>query len=247
MFHKLKTIIIILGILLKNIFHLPKILYFNFHYLPFKQAIKLPIFVYNVKLRNCTGKLKIESDNISFRMIEIGRDISKTYPDTGVIWDHKGTIVFKGTCKIGISSTVMVGEQGYLEFGDNFMNTTSAKIIAFHYVKFHNNIRLGWDAIVMDTAHHVLKNLKGEFTGKGYGPIIIGENNWISTRSMIMAGAKTPDYCIIAANSYLNKDFSTKESKILLAGSPVTIKAKGIWRDFKDDSISNYETYKDVF
>lgn len=34
-------------------------LYFNFHYLPFGQAIKLPIFLYKPRLLRCDGKITI--------------------------------------------------------------------------------------------------------------------------------------------------------------------------------------------
>ena len=35
-------------------------IYFNFHYLPIKQAIKLPIILYKPKLLSCKGKIIIK-------------------------------------------------------------------------------------------------------------------------------------------------------------------------------------------
>ena len=55
-----------------RIISLPKTIYFNFKYLPVRQAIKLPIFVsYNTFLGKTKGNIKINSC-ITTSMINIG-------------------------------------------------------------------------------------------------------------------------------------------------------------------------------
>lgn len=41
-------------------------LYFNFHYLPFKQAIKLPILLYKPDLLSTKGKIILDCNDIKF-------------------------------------------------------------------------------------------------------------------------------------------------------------------------------------
>lgn len=48
--------------LFRILYSLPKTLYFNFHYLPFKQAIHLPILLYKPNLVKCSGKISIITD-----------------------------------------------------------------------------------------------------------------------------------------------------------------------------------------
>lgn len=46
-------------LLFKALCHLPKAIYFNFHYLPFHQAIKMPIlFLSKVKLAHTQGTVQ---------------------------------------------------------------------------------------------------------------------------------------------------------------------------------------------
>lgn len=47
-------------------------IYFNFKYLPPTVAIKLPIYLHNVKFDDMRGSIRIESDNIRRGMITIG-------------------------------------------------------------------------------------------------------------------------------------------------------------------------------
>ena len=49
-----------------------KTIYFNFHYLPFKQAIKLPIILRHVRFKSLKGKVIIDSDHIYTNMIKFG-------------------------------------------------------------------------------------------------------------------------------------------------------------------------------
>ena len=52
-----------------------KSIYFNFHYLPFEQAVKLPILLYKPHFIKLKGNVIIESDKVSFGMIKMGISI----------------------------------------------------------------------------------------------------------------------------------------------------------------------------
>lgn len=216
-------------------------LYFNFHYLPFKQAIKIPIFLYKPTLLKCKGSVEIKSNSIKTGMIQLGVLSVSLYPNTGIIWEnHGGKVIFRGKCMIGNASAVSIGKSGCVDFGNDFKNTANMKLTSYHFISFAENVRLAWEVIVMDTSFHRLKDMNGQFKNKGYASISIGKNNWILTKCMLLPGTKTPDYCIFGAGSILNKDYSKYPTHILLAGNPLEIKAKGIWRDVEDDIIDYY-------
>lgn len=217
---------------------IPYTIYFNFHYLPFRQACKLPIFLYKPDLQKIKGKVVLDVSVVKTGMIRMGFRSVSLYPNTGIMWEnHGGTVVFNGKCRIGNDTAISIGADGNIAFGDNFLVTANMKLTSYCSVIFGNNVRLAWEVIIMDTSFHKLKDLEGKSKGKTLAPIIIGNNNWIPTRCMVMKGTKTPDFCIFGAGSFLNKDYSNYPSHILLAGSPLEIKAKGIWRDTSDDSI----------
>lgn len=55
----------------KTILYGLHILYFNFKYLPFRQALKIPILLYKPHFMGLSGKINIEGP-ISFGMISLG-------------------------------------------------------------------------------------------------------------------------------------------------------------------------------
>ena len=91
-------------------------IYFNFHYLPIKQAIRLPIILYKPELLSLKGKIIIESNDIHFGMIRLGFRNVGIYPNTGITYENRvGTIIFKGKCFIGNSSAISIEKKAELE------------------------------------------------------------------------------------------------------------------------------------
>ena len=72
--------------LLRSIF---TTIWFNFHYLPFKQAIKLPILLYKPKIIASKGSIIIKGEIKPF-MIKLGIPQIFIYPNTGVMFENWG-------------------------------------------------------------------------------------------------------------------------------------------------------------
>lgn len=220
------------------ILSLPFTVFFNFYYLPFRQAIKLPIILYRPKFFGLSGKIRIESGKVRFGMIHLGRWNTIVLQRKGFWYQNEGgTIIFRGDCQIGAGSVLKVGKSAILDIGNDVTNSVALNIDCQYKIVIKGPARFGWNVIIMDSAMHRTKFMDGTFTGKGYKEIEIGKNNWITTQCIIQAGTKTPDYCIAATNSLLNKDYSEEDTHILIAGSPAKVKKKGVWRDFSDCSI----------
>lgn len=216
------------------ILSLPVTVVFNFYYLPVKQAIKLPILLYRPTLWGWSGKVKIKSEKIHFGMIHLGRRDSALFNKKGVCLNNKGTIVFRGNASFGAGTVMQVGENAILDIGEKIANAIGLQIDCRYKIRILDNTSFGWNVILMDSAMHRTKYRDGGYTGRGYGEIIIGKNNWITTNCIVQAGAKTPDYCICATGALLNKDYSSEESYCLMAGCPAKVKKVGIWRDMSD-------------
>ena len=221
---------------IKHPLSLPKTIWFNFHYLPFRQAIHVPIFCYNVRLRKAKGQVAIESENIRTGMIQLGMDIVGIYPNNGITWENSGNIVFRGSTKIGNCCSICIGKNGTLDLGNNFITNAATKIVCVYSIRIAENARIGWETLLMDTSFHRIKGFDGKLKGNGYGEIVLGKNNWLGTKCTVFPGAKTPDYCVIGAGSFLNKDINDWPTHIMIAGNPVQIKVKDVWRDVEDDN-----------
>ena len=181
-----------------------KTIYFNFRYLPFRQAIKIPIMVSKkVYLLHAGGQVKFDCP-IRTGMIQIG------YGDIGIfdkkvsrnIWDVAGTVVFKGTADIGHGSKVCVLIGGTLILGSNFTITAESAIVSTNNIKFGNDCLLSWDILIMDSDCHRIKDSSGNLLNPS-APIIIGHKVWIGCRCLILKGTTIPDNSVVGANSFI--------------------------------------------
>ncbi|MDR1848072.1 MAG: hypothetical protein LBR17_08185 [Bacteroidales bacterium] len=222
--------------------YLHKILWFNFHYLPFKQAIKLPILLYKPKLIRCKGKITLKGE-IRFGMIHLGFFIVPNFPNRGIVWNVRGNVVFDTYCIVGNDSVFDVGEKGTLTFGENFVTSASVKINCYKEITFGHHVGLSWGCSFLDTDFHQSKviNADGSISvSKGYAPIRIGNYNWIAMNTTTMKGTITPDYCIVGANSTLLKDYSNLPQRCFIVGNPAVLKKENIYVELQNDEM-NYE------
>jgi len=204
-------------------FNLLKTLSVNFKFLPFNQAIHLPIFVYGkVHIFGHSGKIIID-DRIRTGMIHLGMNTDRFSASKGSAFINiAGTLIFKGTALFSIDYTLNI-------FGE----CTIGKYSAFgNGVKFFcgNKIYLGKccritvESQVFDTNFHYMRNIE---TGRVYlrdGMVEIGDYCWIGNRTTITKGTRLPDFSIVASNSLVNKCFISSEEKYpFFAGAPAKI------------------------
>lgn len=213
-------------------------IYFNFHYLPFSQAIKLPILLYKPHLFRCKGQVKIISDNIKPGMIKLGIYGVTIYPNNGIMFQNNGGVItFRGRCCIGNNSYISVGKNGVLDFGGQFNATASLKIVAYHKITFGDDVLVGWENMFVDNDGHQITTVnKDIIIPKPYGAVHIGKGCWFAYGSYVMKNTKLPDYCIVAAKSMLNKNYDIPQYS-LLAGIPATVKKSGVYLDKRYDII----------
>lgn len=221
-------------------------IYFNFHYLPWKQAVKLPILLYKPRLLKCKGKVYIESEHIYMGMVILGKNTVSIYPNTGVTWECDGEVVFEGSGYMGNASSVSVSATGHVRFGSGFYASTSLKLVSYCGVRFGQDVHVGWDCMVMDTDFHKMVSCKDGKPGKGYGKVEIGRQNWLGMKCCVLKNTRTPDYCTVSASSLLNRSYlDIPPYSVIGHDVKVVLKKEGYYRDFQHDEI-NYEQADDA-
>lgn len=204
-------------------------LYINFHYLPFSQAIKLPILLYKPTYSKLKGKIVIHG-RISFGMIRMGFPTVSIYPNSGINLEIKGgTLVFMGVCHIGNGSAISVSENGILEIGDFFSATTTFKCACHYHIKIEDYVLCGWETMIVDTDFHKLCVSTG-IKHCPYEFVKIGHNSWLGMKTVILKGTQIPPYTVVGAHSVCNKVYSIPE-KTLIVGQPAVLKKTGIYLD----------------
>lgn len=93
------------------------------------------------------------------------------------------------------------------------------------------HLRAAWEVIIMDTDLH---NIINKRTGERYkinGNIVIGHNNWLTTRCMILKDTKTPNYCILSAGTTLRGDIESLEYTIIGDRSSLKVYKQEVYLD----------------
>ncbi len=218
-------------------------IYFNFHYLPFSQALRLPILLYKPKLLKLKGNIKLgggaceEGGKVRFGMVRLGFPVVSLYPSSGIMYEsHSGTVIFHGTCSIGNNSAISVGAKATVEFGDCFSATTTLRLTSYDSVTFGDRVSLGWDILVMDTDFHKLTKLSGGYS-RGHAPVRIGSDNWFGNGCTVMKRTTTPDYCVISAGTVLSGPVNAPEYSVVGSKNEIVVKATGVWWNCEDDKI----------
>jgi acetyltransferase-like isoleucine patch superfamily enzyme len=210
-------------------------IYFNFHYLPIKQAFKLPILLYKPELVKLKGKIIIDNPIVKTGMIQFGRRIVSVFPNSGIMWENNGgTVEFKGRCIIGNNSNISIGEKGHIIFNDDFLASSSIKLISYQRIEFGIKTRVGWNALFMDTNFHPLVDMKSGKVGTASGIITIGDFCWFGNGCTIMHSVNTPSRCIFGVGSILTRGVKL-ESYCLHGGNPLTVLKRDIMRDYNND------------
>tara|TARA_R110000850_G_scaffold80947_2_gene174030 strand:- start:21831 stop:22502 length:672 start_codon:yes stop_codon:yes gene_type:complete len=199
-----------------------KTIWFNFKYLPFKQAIYFPIILSkNVYIKKMTGSIvfdcPIKYNLVSFGFGEVGIFDEKKARS---IWQVSGKVIFKGKTLLGHGTKISVEKKGELIFGSNFKVTAESSFVAHNKIEFGQNCLLSWDILIMDTDSHSVVDSNGNI-GESTKPIYIGNHVWIGCRATILKGSFVSDNCIIGASSVLNSKYEV--SNAIYAGSPAKL------------------------
>lgn len=212
-----------------------KSIYFNFHYLPFKQAIKLPIIVHKMSYVSMKGKVILDCDKIRYGMIHLGKYRCKVFPNDGLTWDNRGgTVIFKGKARLGNHCFATIGKKTTVEFGDDFVCNAGLKLVSFFGMSFGQSTCFGWDCLIMDTNMHPLYDMEKQRFKKASGPIEIGDYNWFGTRCRIMHSVKTPERCIFGMNTTVTRG-ATMESYCVMGGDPVRVLSRNVMKIIGQD------------
>ena len=214
-------------------------LWFNIKYLPFKQAIKLPILLYKPTFLALKGSVVIDSDDIRFGMIKLGMFTSAVYPNSGITIKNEGCLTFKGSCHIGNDTYIICGKQGKIVFGDDFRITGGTKMVSNCGMTFGKHTRFGWGGVAIDSNFHPLYDMEKKKFKKAFGPLNIGDNNWFGMNCLIMPGVTTPDYCIFGARTIVTRG-GQYEPYCVHGGSPVRVLSRNVMRIIGKDTIKDY-------
>lgn len=215
---------------LESIFiYLPYRVFFNFYYLPFKQAIKFPIsFAVKPKFIRLSGNIRIEG-KLERGMIILGANLSALQTRSIFLWHNEGTIVFKGKCKISHHSLISCRKDAIIEFGNDGSFNFGLRIISQEKIVFGDKVRVSWDCTFIDTDFHPIIDMSTNKAISQTSSIIVDYGSWIGHNSIISKGARIPENSIVASGSVVKSKFKKKNT--VIGGNPAIVLDDGYVRD----------------
>ena len=209
---------------IKFVYCLPKSIYFNFYYLPFRQAIKFPIWVHgSVKIENMGERKALEIHSLKRGSIRLGLERgSFAIRNKNCWWNiSKGAkVIFKGNADLSRGFNFEVAKNAYVEFGNNFSCNVNVIITSAKQIVFGDNCLIGWNVSFLDGDGHKILDRKTKKIINEKKDIKIGNDVWIGACSTILKGSSIENNSIIAYGSIVTKKFN-EEGCIILNNSIV--------------------------
>lgn len=151
-----------------------------------------------------------------------------THPDVTFI-SIQGKLVLSGTKQsIGNGARIVIFPNAELILGDHVYVNNLAKIVTRDKIEIQDYVSISWECQILDANFHYMLHEQG-FVSRDSKGISIGKHCWIGNRSTLGPGTKLADWCIVASNSLLNKDFSPNE-RCLVSGCPAKVVKEGVRR-----------------
>ena len=204
------------------IISLPITIYVNFRCLPFKTALKLPIFVgYKTHIDKLSRNIRFGCVPTTF-MVRIGwggtegRELGKK---NYLLLNENASIQFNGRCTMS-SGVSLILDLGTLEIGKNFFCNKNCTISCNDRITIGDNVLFGWNVEVLDSDNHKVIH-KNQKSVCDRGSIRVGNHVWVAAFSHILKNSVIPDGSIVAYHSLVTKKFEGE--KLLLGGCPAKV------------------------
>lgn len=208
--------------ILSLIISLPITVYVNFRCLPFKTALKLPIFVgHKTRIGKLSRIITFGCKPTTF-MVRIGWGGTESR-DEGrknyLFLNGNASLKFNGRCTIS-SGASLVLDLGSLEIGDNFFCNKNCAISCNYRITIGDNALFGWNVELLDSDNHRLIH-KNNQKISDCGEIKIGNCVWVAAFTHILKNSAIPGGSVVAYRSLVTKRFDGE--KLLIGGSPARV------------------------
>lgn len=201
---------------------LPMTLYVNFRCLPFRTALKLPLFVgYRTRIDQLSKNITFGCEPSTF-MVRIGWG-GTAGRETGkrnyLHLNENASIQFNGRCTMS-SGVSLILDLGKLEIGENFYCNKNCTISCNDHIVIGDGVLFGWNVELLDSDNHqVIHPHKPPTPGRG--PIKIGDHVWVAAFSHVLKNSTIPDGSIVSYHSVVTGRFAGE--KLLLGGCPAKV------------------------
>lgn len=206
----------------------PKSLLFCLRYLPFRQALRVPILVSKLKVGELhRGDIVFTSEPRRARVVLGFTGTERRDNRAAYLSIHKGGKLVLGDHVTIARGTAIVIDGARMQIGNNFFCNDDCFFTCDRDITIGDNNLYGW-RVEMNTTdgHDIIENGVKKERSK---PISIGNHVWICADSHIGKGVVIADDCVVAQRSLVIKQHTNPHT--LIGGMPAkNIKSGIAWR-----------------
>ena len=210
-----------------NVFNFVKTVFFNFRYLPFKQAIHLPIQV-TLNLRNIQlkrGQIVLKKYWRKCVRIDCGGCLGLQEFSGGIYMSPNSKLIFHGSAKLGKGTVLRCDENAIIEIGEGFFCNKNCFFRCNDKIVFGDRCIVGWNVQINTTNGHRIWTEDKE--SKDSGPVFIGNHVWITSNVIITKNVTVSEDSVVAQGAVLTSIF--KKKHVLIGGVPAKIIKENIY------------------
>ena len=199
-----------------HIFNLLKSLYFNFRYLPFRQAIYMPVWITaNFKVRGLRRGMLVLHQPYR-KSVFLGDCGSPGLQEMkgGLFFSAHSRLILHGFTVVAQGSVLRLDEDATIEIGRNFYCNKNCFFRSSSKITFGEECLLGWNVQINTSDGHVVSH--DGVRKPSELPVAIGNHVWLTANTIVTKGVSVAVGCIIAQGAVVTK--SVDEPNILSGG-----------------------------
>lgn len=197
-------------------------LLFCLRYLPFRQAIHIPVLIHpSVRIENLhRGTINFVGE-IKSSMLVLGfpGTVGQSNCKTLLFIEHGGRLIVSENVQMARGTRIIIGSQGVMQIGKHFWCNGDCFFNCTTKISIGDDNMYGWNISFNTTdGHHVYEN---GIQKPMEGDIVIGNHVWIASYCHVSKNTYVANDCVVAQNSLVGKRFDTP--KCLIGGMPAKI------------------------
>jgi acetyltransferase-like isoleucine patch superfamily enzyme len=139
---------------------------------------------------------------------------------------ENATFSIQGTVQVHRGTRVFVHDGGHLEIGTRSYINDCSTVTCFEHIQIGSGCSISWHTNILDTNVHELI-VQGRPRPRSK-PVVIGNEVWIGTGAMVLAGTTIGDRAVVAAGSVVTSDVP---SGVVVGGNPARVISEHVtWR-----------------
>lgn len=199
---------------LLNIINFLRSLYFNFRYLPFKQAINLPVWITtNFRVHGLKrGQLILCQSNRRSVVFGCWGSPGLQQMKGELLFSKGSRLILRGHTVVSQGSVFRMDSGASIDLGRDFYCNKNCFLRASRDITFGNDCLVGWNVqINTSDGHSILHDGQQRLSDMS---VIIGNHVWITSNTIITKGVSIADGCIIAQGAVVAKSINERNALV---------------------------------